>query len=191
MSSIEEQLATLTDRVQKLEKANTDLRNRVARAYPLHFIAPEGVTVGEGARVHPTSQLFASDGRDIKIGSKTLIRRGAEIVGPVSIGSGCSFNRDLYMRANVTIGNNVNVGAFAKFVTDTHAIASSERRAGQWTFPAITVGDGAFIGINVTILGGVNVGAGAVIAAGSLVTKDVEPNSMVGGVPAKKIKDLP
>lgn len=190
MTSIDDRLAALSERIQKLEAANAELRNRVARAYPVHFIAPEGVTVGEGAKVHPTSRLFASDGRDIKVGAKTLIRRGAEIVGPVTIGSGCSFNRDAYIRANVTIGNNVNVGAFSKLVTDTHEIASSTRRAGEWSFPSISVGDGAFIGINVTVLGGVNIGEGAVIAAGSLVTKDVPPNMMVGGVPAKLIRYL-
>ena len=190
MTSIDDRLEALSERIQKLETANAELRNRVARAYPVHFIAQERGTVGEGAKIHPTSRLFASDGRDIKVGAKTLIRRGAEIVGPVTIGSGCSFNRDAYIRANVTIGNNVNIGAFSKLVTDTHEIASSTRRAGKWSFPSISVGDGVFIGINVTILGGVDIGEGAVIAAGSLVTKDVPPNTMVGGVPAKVIKYL-
>lgn len=54
----------------------------------------------------------------------------------------------------------------------------------------ITVGDGCWIGTNVTILPGVNIRNGCVIGAGSLVTKDCEPNGLYVGVPAKRIKEL-
>jgi len=184
------QITKLAKRVEKLETQNAELREQVAGLKPSTFVSPEGVHVGERARVHPTSQLFGSNGRDIYIGAKTLLRRGAEIVGPVTIGTGCSFNRDAYIRANVTIGNNVNVGAFARLVTDTHEIAGPSRRAGSWSFPPIRIGNGVFIGIGVTVLGGVTIGDGAVVAAGSVVTKDVEQNTLVGGVPAKFIKNL-
>jgi len=53
----------------------------------------------------------------------------------------------------------------------------------------VRIGRGAFIGMNSTIMPGVTIGEGAVIAAGSVVTHDVEPYTIVGGVPAKKIKD--
>jgi chloramphenicol O-acetyltransferase type B len=48
---------------------------------------------------------------------------------------------------------------------------------------------GAFIGMNSTIMPGITIGEGSVVAAGSVVTKDVEPFTVVGGVPAKKIRD--
>lgn len=112
-------------------------------------------------------------------------------MGPASIGSGSSFNRDVYIRANVTIGRNVNVGAFCRFITDSHEVGTAKRRAGKGSFPPIVVGDGTWVGANVTILGGVTIGPACIIAAGSVVTKDVPAHTMVGGVPAGKIKDLP
>lgn len=190
MSDMEKRLDALAARVDALEAQNKALRERVTQIKPVHFVAPEGVHVGEGARVHPTTRLFASEGRNIHIGDKTLIRLGAEIVGPVTIGSGCSFNQGAYIRANVTVGDNVNIGAFCRLVTDYHEIAGPDRRAGKWSFPAITIGDGAFLGIGVTVLGGVTIGAGAVVAAGAVVTSDVPAHTMVGGVPAKVIKEL-
>lgn len=54
----------------------------------------------------------------------------------------------------------------------------------------VVIGNGVWIGANVTILGGVNIGDGAVVAAGAVVTKDVPAKTLVGGVPAKIIKQL-
>lgn len=121
----------------------------------------------------------------MRFGKRVLLRRGAEIVGPVTIGEGCSFNRDVYIRANVTFGKNCNIGAFARFITDTHAVSGSDRRAGRVSFPGISIGDGTWVGAGVTVLGGVIVGAGAV------VTKDVPANTVVGGIPARVIRSLP
>lgn len=134
--------------------------------------------------------MAPNDRHVIRIGDRTKIRRGAEWIGPITVGKHCSFNRDSYIRANVTIGNNCNIGAFAKIITDTHAIGGYQRRAGAFNFPAITIGNGVFIGANVTILGGVTIGHGSVIVAGSLVNKDVPAHTIYGGVPARKIRDL-
>src|SRR5690606_37989499 len=118
-------------------------------------------------------------------------RRYAEMVGPITIGEHCSFNRNAYIRANTTIGDRVNVGAFARFITDTHEIAGPHRRAGQHSFPPITVGDGVFIGAGVTILGGVTIGDGAVVAAGSVVNRDVPPHTLVPRRPPPPLQQLP
>ena len=183
-------VAALVRRIDALEAQVGALREQVRLARPVHWAGSEGVIEGEGARVHPTSKIFATEGRTVRIGDRTLIRKGAEIVGPVTIGDGCSFNRDVYIRANVTFGKNCNIGAFSRFITDSHEIAGPSRRAGAWSFPPITVGDGTFIGTGVVVLGGVAIGTGCVIAAGSVVTKDVPANTLVGGVPAKVIRAL-
>lgn len=177
-------IAELTQRVNDLEKL-------VELARPTRWVGAEGVIGAPGVRIHPTCKIIATDGRTVRFGERVLLRRGAEIVGPVAIGEGCSFNRDVYIRANVTFGKNCNVGAFARFITDTHAPGGPDRRAGSVSFPGITIGDGTWIGAGVTILGGVDVGAGCIVAAGAVVTKDVPPHTVVGGIPARTIRTLP
>lgn len=77
------------------------------------------------------------------------------------------------------------------FCTHTHKIGGSGRRAVQGTEVApIKVGAGTWIGANVLILSGVEIGKGCVIAAGAVVNQDCEDNGMYCGVPANKIKDL-
>ncbi|CVK21574.1 acyltransferase [Sporomusa sphaeroides] len=74
----------------------------------------------------------------------------------------------------------------------THPITNRTYcRAGKAYGLPIRIGNGCWIGARVTVLAGVTIGEGTVIAAGSLVNKDCEPNSLYAGVPAKKIKDLP
>lgn len=159
-------------------------------AMPVHWAGAAGVVEGKGARIHPTCKVIATEGRTVRIGDNTKLLRGAEIVGPVTIGPGCFVNRDAYIRANVTIGRNCNIGPFCRFITDSHDLGGPGRRAGKGSFPPISIGDGTWIGAGVTVLGGVTIGAGAVVAAGAVVTKDVPANTMVGGVPAKVIKTL-
>nr|WP_281069263.1 DapH/DapD/GlmU-related protein [Paeniglutamicibacter terrestris] len=127
----------------------------------------------------------------IEIGANTKILRDAEWIGPIKVGTGCYFNKGSYLRAEVTIGNDVLVGPFVRFVTDSHEMGPESKRGGPYLRTPITVGDGVWIGASVTIVGKVSIGAGAVIAAGSLVNKDVPANTLAGGVPAKVIKQLP
>lgn len=92
--------------------------------------------------------------------------------------------------APVKIGKNVQIGPRVSFETVNHDLKSEEARKRETTSLPITIEDGVWVGANVVILGGVTVKTGAVIAAGSVVTKDVESRTIVGGVPAKKIKDI-
>jgi acetyltransferase-like isoleucine patch superfamily enzyme len=66
---------------------------------------------------------------------------------------------------------------------------SRKYNEGKEIIGAVLIRKGAFIGMNTVIMPGVTIGEGAVVAAGSVVTKDVEPFSVYGGVPAKKIRD--
>lgn len=85
----------------------------------------------------------------------------------------------------IRIGACCDVGPGVTFVTGSHNIGTSKRRAGNGKALAITVGNGCWIGAGVLILGGVTIGDGSVIAAGSVVTADVDANSLYAGVPAK------
>lgn len=196
IEALEELLAALEERTSKehaeLTSENEALRKEIAKLQPktaAHI--PPFCFLGPNTDIAPTVHFMAPHKKNtIRIGERTKIRRGAEWIGPITVGKYCSFNRDSYIRANVTIGNYCNIGAFTKIISDTHAIGGTQRRAGAVSFEPITIGNGVFIGASVTILGGVTIGDSAVIAAGSLVNKDVPPNTVYGGVPAKKIRDL-
>jgi maltose O-acetyltransferase len=82
------------------------------------------------------------------------------------------------------------VGAGTKFLTSTHDIGGPEKRAGTWRTAPITVGRGCWLGANVTVLPGVRIGDGCVIAAGTVVTKDCEPDTLYAGVPAQAKRRL-
>ena len=72
----------------------------------------------------------------------------------------------------------------------THNVDNSERRAGALRHESISIGNGCWIGTRATILPGVKIGGGSIIAAGAVITKDVDTNTLVGGVPAKMIRQL-
>jgi maltose O-acetyltransferase len=131
---------------------------------------------------------MAGKDRPITIGDGAIMLRYTEICGPVVMGENIRINRDVYIRPNTTIGNNVGLGPFSRIITDTHAMGGAGKRVGPVEYRPIIIGDGVWVGAGATVLAGVTVGAGAVIAAGSLVTKDVPPNALVGGVPAKVIR---
>lgn len=92
--------------------------------------------------------------------------------------------------APVTIGDNVMIGPNTMIVTVGHPLSAKERRNHIAIAKPVTIGNDVWIGGNVTVLPGVTIGNNVVVAAGSVVTKDVPDNSLVGGVPAKLIKTL-
>jgi maltose O-acetyltransferase len=107
--------------------------------------------------------------------------------GPrLTIGKRCLFSIHISidLSAPITIGDCVSVGPRTMLVTGGHEIGSSLFRAGQLSPRPIRLGDGAWLGARCIILPGVTVGEGAIVASGSVVTKDVPPNTLVAGVPA-------
>lgn len=107
------------------------------------------------------------------------------IVGKnVFINSGCCFQD----QGGIEIGDNALIGQQVVIATLNHDL-NPQNRANMTALP-VKIGNGVWIGAHATILAGVTVGDGAVIAAGAVVTKDVPPNTVVGGVPARKINDI-
>ena len=124
-------------------------------------------------------------GRHVKIGAWTFVNFGAT-----------------FLDANmITLGDFVAVGPNVQFITDTHPTRPEERylppeagdalpfRAVNFALP-ITVGNYAWIGAGAIILPGVTIGEGAVVAAGSVVTKDVAPRMIVAGNPARELRSV-
>lgn len=130
--------------------------------------------------------LFCKSG--MKIGKHSVINMGLHIFSPnkIQIGEYTHINRNCFIDARGTcfIGNNVSISHNVSIVTGSHD-CNSLNFYGKYL--PIHIGDYAWIGINATILQNVHIGEGAVVAAGSVVTKDVPPYTIVGGVPAKVI----
>lgn len=103
-----------------------------------------------------------------------------------SISRGCFFDGLDYVR----IGADCDIAMEVLFVTSSHKMGPASRRAGRPTSAPVTVGDGVWIGARATLLPGVTIGNGCVIAAGSVVTSDCDANHLYAGVPARLVKAL-
>lgn len=90
----------------------------------------------------------------------------------------------------IEIGKNCWIGMEVMLCTSSHEIGKSEQRAGKEVGLPIKLGQGCWIGTRATILPGVTIGDGCIIAAGAVVTKDCDPNGLYAGVPAKRMKEL-
>lgn len=114
---------------------------------------------------------------------------GCFITGPaVTIGRGTSLNIGCLLDASapITIGRRTSLGPGVMVLTSTHAIGSPHRRAGTRQAKPVTIGSGCWIGARSTILPGVTIHDGCVIAAGAVVTQDCEPGGLYAGVPARR-----
>lgn len=112
----------------------------------------------------------------------------------LTIGKGTFINRGCFFDnvSEIELGENCSIGMEVMFCSSTHMIGSEEKRASAQTIGLpIKVGTGTWIGTRAVILPGVTIGSGCIIAAGSVVTKDCEPNGLYAGVPAKRMKELP
>lgn len=115
------------------------------------------------------------------IGGKNLI-----------VGKGTFINYNCFFDTSdkIEIGENCSVGFKNTFITSTHKIGETNKRALDGYSKPILIKDGCWIGANSTILPGVTIGKGCIIGAGSVVVKDCEENCLYAGNPAKKIKKL-
>ena len=92
--------------------------------------------------------------------------------------------------AKVTFGDNIFIGPNCSFYTAGHPFDVDQRNAGLEYAKPITVGNNVWFGGNVVVLPGVSIGDGAVIGAGSVVTKDIPENVLAVGNPCKVVKTL-
>lgn len=129
------------------------------------------------------------------------VKDRAVIVPPVHIDYGVNIHlgENLYINAGatlldvapITIGDHVLIGPNVQLITVSHPIDNLDQRVAGWEYASpITIEDKVWIGAGAIILGGVTIGTGSVIGAGSVVTKDIPPNTVAAGNPARVIRQL-
>jgi maltose O-acetyltransferase len=146
---------------------------------PLHhfrrfFYRLSGMKIGQDSTIHTGARFY--NPANIRIGKDTIVGEGAVLDG----------------RDRLIIGDHVDIASEVMIYNAEHNIQSESFEA---VFAEVVIGDYVFIGPRAIILPGVHIGKGAVVAAGAVVTRDVPPFTIVGGVPAKpigerKIKNL-
>lgn len=130
------------------------------------FYRLAGVRIGKGSTIHTGARFYDPSG--ISIGRDTIIGEGAVLDG----------------RARLSIGDHVALATEVMIYNSEHNINDQQFSP---RLEDVTIGDYVFIGPRAIILPGVSIGEGAVVGAGAVVTKNVDPFTVVGGVPAKVI----
>lgn len=149
-------------------------------------IAPN-VRFGRDVRVGVFVNLYGCT-----IGDETRIGPFVEIQKNASVGARCKVSSHTFICEGVTIEDECFIGHHVCFTNDLHPRATAGSGALQteqdWKVIPTTVKRGASIGSGAIILGGVTVGERALVGAGAVVTKDVAPDEIVAGVPARKLR---
>lgn len=154
--------------------------------YPVLFLGSGKISIGKSQLgIHPSPYFLNSHGyiearnscANITIGQSTFINNNFVIIAD---------------NTTITIGDNCLIGPNC-FISDSdfHGLKVEDRQNGNYTCSPVNIEDNVFIGENCRILKGVTIGHGSIIGNSSLVLKDVPPNTIYGGVPAKFIKNIP
>lgn len=129
----------------------------------------------------------------VAVGESTAILSGIQVsLGELSIGDEVFINVDcrLACGGQIFIGNYCQIGARVSFETVSHQLAPVKNGKRPSNPAPIVIEDNVWVGSGAILLPGITIGKGSVVAAGAVVTNDVEPYIVVGGVPAKKIRVL-
>ncbi len=151
-------------------------------------IAPD-VKLGENVKIFAFVNLYGCTiGDNTKIGTFVEIQKGAVI------GKNCKISSHTFICEGVTIEDGVFIGHGVTFINDLYPRATTEEGSLQteqdWKVIPTTVKKRASIGSGTTILAGVTIGEEAIVGAGSVVTKDVPPRTVVAGNPARVLRTL-
>jgi acetyltransferase-like isoleucine patch superfamily enzyme len=153
---------------------------------PTLRIAPD-VKLGRDVRIYAFVNLYGCEiGDESRIGTFVEIQKGAHIGRRVKVSS------HTFICEGVTIEDDVFIGHGVMFINDkyprsTNPDGSSQTEA-DWSVVPTLVKRGASIGSNATLLCGVTIGERAIVGAGSVVTRDVPPDTVVAGVPARRLR---
>lgn len=147
------------------------------------------VKLGKDVKIFDFVNLYGCSIDDnSKIGTFVEIQKNA------SVGKNTKISSHTFICEGVHIGDNVFIGHNVTFINDKYPRSAnpdgSMQTEADWTVVETYIKNGASVGSSSTILCGVTVGENSIVGAGAVVTKDVPPNTIVAGVPAKIIKKL-
>jgi acetyltransferase-like isoleucine patch superfamily enzyme len=142
----------------------------------------EGANIGSGTKVWINTQIR----ENTNIGNNCIISKDVYIDAGVTIGSGCKIQNSVSVYQGVTIENDVFVGPNVSFTNDKVPRAFNS----DWKITETKIRNGASLGANSTIICGIEIGEFAMVAAGSVVTKNVPPYTLVVGNPARVVAKI-
>ena len=158
------------------------------RSDPANFLRiGKDVRLGRDVSVHCFVNLYGCS-----IGDESRVGAFVEIQKNVSVGARCKISSHSFLCEGVTIEDEVFVGHGVMFINDRDPRATAPggkpQTEADWKVVPTRVCKGASIGSGAVIMAGVTIGAGALVGAGAVVTRDVGPNSVVAGVPARLMR---
>ncbi len=153
---------------------------------PYQCIAPD-VKLGQNVKLSKFINLYGCEiGDESKIGAFVEIQKNA------SVGKRCKISSHTFICEGVTVEDNVFIGHGVMFINDSYPRATAAdgnlQTEADWKVEQTIVKKGASIGSGATILSNISIGENAIVGAGSVVTKDVPPGSIVVGNPAKVLR---
>ncbi len=151
-------------------------------------IAPD-VKLGKNVKIYDFVNLYGCEiGDNTKIGTFVEIQKGAKI------GANCKISSHTFICEGVTIEDEVFIGHNVTFINDRYPRSTTGegrlQTEADWVCEPTLVKRGASIGSSATILCGVTIGEGAIVGAGAVVTKNVEPYTVVAGNPARFLRNI-
>jgi acetyltransferase-like isoleucine patch superfamily enzyme len=161
----------------------------------IRLLAPLYQYRGRGSKIYPSVRMDTPPYRSFRLGRHSVIESYCCInnaVGDITIGHHTRIGIHNTIIGPVSIGSHVNLAQGIVVTALNHQFLDASKRIDQQgiTTRAVVIGDDVWIGANAVVLPGVTVGSHSVVAAGAVVTKDVPPHTVVGGVPAKVIKNI-
>jgi acetyltransferase-like isoleucine patch superfamily enzyme len=145
------------------------------------------VKLGNNVRLSQFINLYGCE-----VGDETKIGAFVEIQKNASVGKCCKISSHTFVCEGVNIEDNVFIGHGVMFINDTYPRATAPDGTLQtekdWRVERTVIKRGASIGSGATILSNITIGENAIVGAGSVVTKDVAPNAIVAGNPAKVLR---
>jgi acetyltransferase-like isoleucine patch superfamily enzyme len=147
----------------------------------------DDVKLGSGVRLSKFINLYGCE-----IGDETKVGAFVEIQKNVTVGRRCKISSHSFICEGVVIEDNVFIGHGVMFINDSYPRATTAegnlQTGADWSVEHTVIKKGASIGSGATILSRTKIGENAIVGAGSVVTKDVPPNAIVAGNPAKVLR---